>query len=82
MNPFTDHPRSIGESYGRHFLHAARFGLTMIGGGLACLAHAALPFVCERTGSDTIRRLYRSMVVNRADRDALDRFESQFDWVI
>jgi hypothetical protein len=82
VNPFTDHPRRIGESYAHHFLHASRFGLAMIGGGLACLCHAVFPFACERTGSGTIRRLYRSMVVDRADRAELDRFESQFDWVI
>ena len=82
MRPFTDHPHSLGETYGRHFLHAVRFGLAMIGGGLACLCHAVFPFACERTGSNTVRRLYRSMVVNRADRAALDRIESQFDWVI
>lgn len=82
VNPFTDHPHRLGESYARHFLHAARFGLTMIAGGVACIVHAALPFACERTGSDTVRKLYRSMVTNRADRAELDRFESQFDWVI
>lgn len=82
MRAFTDHPRSVGESYAQHFVHAARFGLKMIVGGIACLVHAALPFACQRTGSETIRRLYRSMVTDRADRATLDRIESHFDWVI
>ncbi|WP_336986543.1 DUF6356 family protein [Altererythrobacter aquiaggeris] len=82
MNIFTHHPRSIGETYGQHLAHAAGFGLSMIGGGLACLLHAVCPWLCEKTGSDTIRRLYRSMVTNRADLAELDKFEAQFDWVI
>lgn len=82
MKLFTGHSHSIGETYAQHFRIASRFGWTMIGGGLACLVHAVLPFLHQRTGSDTIRRLYRSMVASRADLARLDRFESQFDWVI
>ncbi|WP_114519899.1 DUF6356 family protein [Altererythrobacter sp. ZODW24] len=82
MRIFTDHPKAIGETYGQHFAHATGFGLSMIAGGLACIAHALFPWVCLTTGSDTIRRLYRSMVTGRADLIELDKFESQFDWVI
>lgn len=58
---FTDHPRSVGESYGRHALVAARFGAAMIAGGLACCVHAALPALFARTGSSTVRRLHREI---------------------
>ena len=37
----------------------------MLLGGLACLVHAVLPFLCTSTGSQTIRRLHDRMVVNR-----------------
>jgi hypothetical protein len=63
--PFTHHPASVGESYGQHFIHAGGFGLSMIGGGLACLVHAILPFLCEKTGSQIIRRLHDRMIINR-----------------
>ncbi len=63
---FTKHPREVGESYGEHFLVATRFGVSMIGGGLACLVHAVLPFCCTRTGSTTIERLNERMVVSRS----------------
>ena len=56
-NPFTKHPRDVGESYGEHFGAAAGFGMRMIGGGLACLVHAVFPFLFERTGSETVRAL-------------------------
>ncbi len=82
MSIFTSHPKAIGETYGEHLIHASRFGFSMISGGMACLLHAVCPWICEKTGSNTIRRLYRRMVTNRADLIALDKFESQFDWVI
>ena len=60
---FTEHPHAVGETYGEHFLVAARFGGAMLLGGLACLVHAVLPFCCTRTGSTTIRRLHEQMAV-------------------
>ena len=54
----------------------------MVSGGLACIVHAILPWMFERTGSEVIRKLYRSMVTNRADIAKLDEVESHFDWVI
>jgi len=68
MNPiraFTDHPASVGESYTEHMAHAGCFGLRMIGAGIACLVHALLPFLFERTGSAAIAELNDRMVVNR-----------------
>lgn len=62
---FTEHPASVGETYGEHFAVACSFGGAMLKGGLACLVHAALPFLCTTTGSSTVRRLHERMVVNR-----------------
>ena len=59
---FLAHPRSIGESYAEHFVAAWRFGTAMMTGGLACLLHALVPCLFERTGSGTIKRLYAEMV--------------------
>ena len=63
---FTEHPKQVGETYGEHFAVATRFGGAMLLGGLACLVHAVLPFLCTSTGSQTIRRLHDRMVANRA----------------
>jgi Family of unknown function (DUF6356) len=68
MNPlraFTDHPASMGETYTEHMARASCFGLRMIGAGIACLVHALLPFLFERTGSAAIAELNDRMVVNR-----------------
>ena len=58
VNPFTRHPKEVGETYGQHFAQASWFGIRMIGGGLACLVHAVFPFLCVRTGSQTMNRLH------------------------
>lgn len=62
---FSAHPRSVGESYGRHFAVALSFAGTLAGAALACLVHAFLPFLFTRTGSDAIRSLHRRMVTHR-----------------
>lgn len=62
---FTEHPASVGESYGEHFVVAGSFGLRMILGGMACLIHALLPFLFVRTGSVQISTLHKTMVTHR-----------------
>ena len=32
---FTEHPASVGETYGEHLVHATGFGVRMVLGGLA-----------------------------------------------
>lgn len=62
---FTEHPASVGESYGEHLAMASGFGLRMILGGCACLIHGLLPFLFVRTGSAQISTLHDRMVTNR-----------------
>lgn len=65
-NPFTRHPREVGESYAEHMRHAGGFGLRMTLGGLCCLVHAVLPFLFVHTASNTMRALHKTMT-GRAD---------------
>lgn len=51
---FTDHPQSVGESYGEHFAKASGFGVTLIRAGGACLLHALFPAVHEQTASRAV----------------------------
>jgi hypothetical protein len=60
-----DHPASVGETYGEHLRHATGFGLRMVLGGLACIAHGILPFLFVRTGSKQVTTLHQQMVVSR-----------------
>lgn len=55
---FTEHPESVGESYGEHLVRATVFGGRMVVAGIACMLHALLPFVFVRTGSVAIEELH------------------------
>ena len=65
---FSEHPRSVGETYVEHLKVAASFGISMIAGGLACLVHALLPSLFRTKASQTVARLHERMVVSRARR--------------
>jgi hypothetical protein len=65
IRAFTDHPASVGESYGEHLLRAVCFGSRMVFAGIACLVHGVLPFLFVRTGSRAIAELNDRMVVSR-----------------
>ena len=69
-NPFTDHPRAVGETYLEHSRVAGSVGLRMIGAGFACLVHAALPFLFVTTGSRTILALHEKITAGRRNERA------------
>jgi uncharacterized protein DUF6356 len=62
---FSEHPAAVGESYLQHFVKAAVFGGQMIAAGLACVVHAALPFLFQHTASDMIGKLNQAMEQRR-----------------
>ncbi len=66
MQQFTEHPRSVGETYLQHMASAAAFSGRMFTGALCCLLHAIFPFLFERTASGIIAELYDRMITNRA----------------
>jgi hypothetical protein len=59
IRAFTHHPASVDESYGEHFIFAGRFGLKLIGAGLAALLHGLLPFAFKTTASRTVQEMAR-----------------------
>lgn len=59
LTPFTAHPASVDETYGEHFLFASRFGLKLIGAGMAACLHGLLPFVFKTTASRTVQEMAR-----------------------
>jgi hypothetical protein len=62
---FTEHPQSVGETYGEHLLRAWCFGGRMVVAGVACMVHALLPFVFVRTGSEAIEQLNARMLATK-----------------
>ena len=74
-NPFTAHPRDVGESYVEHCLFACRYGAKMTFGGIAAFIHGLFPFLFESTGSRITRELNATLEEStaraRARRDSL-----------
>jgi len=81
---FLSHPRSVGESYTEHAGVAARFGATMVVGGIACMIHAVLPTLFARTASDRVKKLYAQMVARQPNlrRPAYEEPEWQIEYEI
>ena len=48
------HLAAAGENYGDHFRFAATVGLMTMAAGLACVIHALVPALCQRTASRTV----------------------------
>ena len=67
---FTEHPASVDETYGEHFMVASSFGVTMIVAGFACLMHGIFPFLCNSTGSNAVTTLHKRMVTHRVGGEA------------
>ena len=63
---FTEHPASVGETYGEHFAAALYFARQLMAASLACLLHALFPFLFERTASGILARLHERMVLSRS----------------
>jgi hypothetical protein len=55
---FLSHPQQAGESYFQHQRMALSFAWPLLGAGLAAIAHAVVPGLCERTAGDIIRKLH------------------------
>ncbi len=62
---FTEHPESVGETYGEHMATAGWFARELLIAGFACAVHALLPFLFVRTASVRVERLHDRMVRNR-----------------
>jgi hypothetical protein len=58
---FLEHPRSLGMSWARHGAGAVLIGARLVGAGLACLVHAAVPGLFTQTAGKTIIGMYDHM---------------------
>jgi hypothetical protein len=63
---FLDHPHSVDETYLEHMRFALTFAFWLIVAGLAALAHAFVPAVCETTASGILRRLHARVTARAA----------------
>jgi len=63
-NIFTEHPKSVGESYFQHLVFAFGVGIKLILWGFIAITHALLPFTFKTYVSGQINKLY--LKINRA----------------
>lgn len=75
-NPFTAHPREVGETYLQHAGFACRFGAKMTTGGIAALLHGLFPFLFKTTGSRITRELMATLEASAARQQARPGKES------
>lgn len=61
---FLEHPKSVDETFGQHFIFALSFSMTLFVAAFAALLHAFVPAACEKTASTIIKRLY-NRIANR-----------------
>jgi hypothetical protein len=63
---FMEHPRALGMSWASHGAGALRISAELVGAGLACLVHAAVPGWFTQTAGKTVARLHDHMTQRRA----------------
>ena len=63
---FWDHPRALGMSWAEHGAGAVIIGARMVGAGLACILHAAIPGIFTETAGRTVMSLHDHMVKRKA----------------
>ena len=63
---FTEHPRSLGMSWGSHAAGAAGIAARLIGAGFACMIHAIVPAWFTETAGRTVTTMYEHMASRKA----------------
>ena len=63
---FRDHPKSLGMSWAEHGAGAVVIGARMVGAGLACIVHAAVPGIFTETAGRTVMSLHDHMTKRKA----------------
>ena len=63
---FLDHPRSLGMSWAAHGAGAVAIAARLVGAGLACLVHAAVPGWFTQTAGKTVERMHGHMIQRKA----------------
>ena len=63
---FVDHPKSLGMSWAEHGAGAIVIGARMVGAGIACIVHAAVPGIFTQTAGKTVIDLHEHMMQRRA----------------
>ena len=69
---FTEHPESVGETYGEHFKVAAGFAGSLAVAAVAAAVHAVVPSRCTGTASKRIIAMHEQMTAGARGADGLE----------
>jgi hypothetical protein len=58
VKAFLKHPHAVGMTYWGHFCFASKVAIKMITAGTACMIHAVLPFLFQKTASKVVKELH------------------------
>lgn len=58
---FTEHPASVGETYGEHMRVSLGFARTLAVAAGAALVHAVVPSMCTKSASTRIRAMHETI---------------------
>lgn len=67
---FNDHPHAAGETYWKHFWFTMGMALRFIKIAAAIIVHGIFPFLCTRTASNEVKRIYGVMVARAPEPEA------------
>ena len=67
-NIFTEHPKTVGESYMYHMFFAIKIGLKLILWGFVAIIHGVFPFIFKTYVSSRIKELHDDIFVNRLNK--------------
>ena len=62
---FIEHPASVDETYGGHFLVASSFAFNLLLAAMASIVHAIIPGLFVKTGSNIITKLHDQIIDSR-----------------
>lgn len=72
---FTEHPQDTGETYSEHLLFTAKMTGRLVYSSAVLMLHGVLPFLCTRTASQQIEKIYAIMRsrIPQSRRDELNK---------
>ena len=60
------HPEALNETYFQHLRHAMGYARRLLAASFCAFIHALLPFLFEKTASNTIKTMYGEMTARGA----------------
>ena len=61
-NIFTEHPKSVNETYFQHMRAALYYSFNMWLGAFFCTVHSIFPFIFKTNGSNVLFRLIKNYI--------------------